>query len=434
MNKLQNLFIGKYLAAQTDPFERAKIILSFRFSLIYLLLSLPPICFTFIFQRMDLLFLQCALLVLDIFSLVSISKVRSYRLGSVFLAVSCMGSAVGYSLLSSANTSLILFIWPIIAAVFLNFTMGNIWALWHICGFAVAVIAISCMRVFGIMPIDPVADIRINYSTGFIIVIACIILYQLLVQFNLTRNAAIQAQIASGEDRDNIIHLVAHDLRNSFTAIIAGTDLLQNALSGKGNTDYTTLLDVISRASNGALALIQNLLDAASIKKTGIPLDKKNTDLRALIKEIVEQYGPVAENKKIALAFEPNCRNCSAFIDPERIKRVISNLISNAIKFTLPGGAVRLSLFETAGHLQVVVKDSGIGIPKSLQSELFNQYTPACRKGTNGERSTGLGMYITKTLLDLHGAPIHLSSEENKGTTISFDLPAAVEVGAGVSG
>jgi two-component system sensor histidine kinase VicK len=108
------------------------------------------------------------------------------------------------------------------------------------------------------------------------------------------------------------------------------------------------------------------------------------------------------------------------------IKRVFGNLLSNAIKFTRPGGFIEVSVKTVAEKVVVSFRDNGIGIPETLIGKIFNKYTTAGRKGTEGESSTGLGMHIVKTLLDLHKAQIKVESKEMVGTTFVIEFSRVV--------
>ena len=105
------------------------------------------------------------------------------------------------------------------------------------------------------------------------------------------------------------------------------------------------------------------------------------------------------------------------------MKRVFGNLISNAIKFTNPGGNIVIDLNAESNRIFITVKDNGIGIPDQMKKDLFLKYSKAGRRGTGGERSIGLGMYIIKSILDVHHAKISVVSEEHKGSVFVVELP-----------
>ncbi len=110
-------------------------------------------------------------------------------------------------------------------------------------------------------------------------------------------------------------------------------------------------------------------------------------------------------------------------INGEKLARVIDNLLSNAIKFTGEGGQVRVSLQEEARKVILQVQDNGVGIPESLQGSVFEKFTKASRRGTGGESTTGLGLFIVKQVVGLHGGRVWLESTQHESTTFLVELP-----------
>jgi two-component system sensor histidine kinase VicK len=129
-----------------------------------------------------------------------------------------------------------------------------------------------------------------------------------------------------------------------------------------------------------------------------------------------------AEKKEIILTFHYPQQPVYAHIDQEKFARVLENLLSNAIKFTNPGGEVTLSLKNARQRVLLQVKDTGIGIPQAWQESIFNKFTNLNRQGTEGEVSTGLGLYIVKQIVEMHHGKIWVESEENAGTCFFIEL------------
>ncbi len=102
--------------------------------------------------------------------------------------------------------------------------------------------------------------------------------------------------------------------------------------------------------------------------------------------------------------------------------RVVENLLSNAVKFTDPGGQITISLKQEGRRVMLQISDTGIGIPAHLQPTLFNMFTKAGREGTQGETTTGLGLYIVKQIVEMHGGTIRVVSQENVGTSFFIHL------------
>jgi len=160
-----------------------------------------------------------------------------------------------------------------------------------------------------------------------------------------------------------------------------------------------------------------------SYQLENLRLHLETVNLHELLHNLVEQYKPAASNKNIMLSFSSSVSFIEVSLDPEKIKRAIGNLITNGLKFTHPGGFVQVEMMVQDDLVQLRVVDNGIGIPPEMLEKLFLKYTKAGRKGTRGERTTGLGMYITKNILESHRASIQVRSKVNKGTEFEIQIP-----------
>ena len=215
--------------------------------------------------------------------------------------------------------------------------------------------------------------------------------------------------------------IVAHDLRNPITAIIGLTDLL-HATTDQGNQ----YIDLINRSCNNALSIIIDLLDLTELGNDAFKLVTITTEINALINDILLIENHNATSKNITIKFDSNRQDIFANINHDKFSRVISNLISNAVKFSNNNSAIHIKTSYNYGIVLITVTDNGIGIPKNMQEVIFDKFTKAGRKGTAGEKSFGLGMSIVKQIVELHGGQIWLESEENKGTTVYIEFKSAI--------
>ncbi len=223
------------------------------------------------------------------------------------------------------------------------------------------------------------------------------------------------------DTKDNILGIVAHDLRNPITAILGLTDLLK--VSPDDGSQY---IDLINRSCNNALSIIVDLLDITELGNDTYKLDTETIELNALIKDILVMENHNAINKNIAINFASNREDIFVRVNNDKFSRVVSNLISNAVKFSHNNSAIQINTKHAHGIVLIAFSDNGIGIPKSLQEVIFDKFTKAGRKGTAGEKSFGLGMSIVKQIVELHGGNIWLESEENKGTTVYVELKSVI--------
>ncbi len=220
--------------------------------------------------------------------------------------------------------------------------------------------------------------------------------------------------------KDNILGIVAHDLRNPITAILGLADLMKNDTI---NSDK--YFELIDKSCKSALTIITELLDLSELDKSDFTLQKKKIELVEFLSEIIQSNNVLANDKELEIEFSSNIQDVIIELNDEKFSRVINNLLVNAIKFSHRKDKISVILDCVFDRSCVIIKvqDHGIGIPVSLQSIIFDKFTKASRKGTEGEKSLGLGMSIVKKIVELHSGKIWLESIENKGTSIFIELP-----------
>lgn len=222
------------------------------------------------------------------------------------------------------------------------------------------------------------------------------------------------------QSKDNILGIVAHDLRNPITAILGLADLIKN--DPKNSEKYFELID---RSCKSALTIITELLDISELDKSDFTLQKEKIELVEFLKGIIQSNTILANDKELEIDFISNVSNILVEINEAKFSRVINNLLVNAIKFSHRKEKILVSLDLHPDQSSVIIKvqDRGIGVPDSLKSIIFEKFTKASRKGTEGENSLGLGMSIVKKIVELHCGKIWLESKENEGSTVFIELP-----------
>ncbi len=223
----------------------------------------------------------------------------------------------------------------------------------------------------------------------------------------------------SKEEKDRILNVVAHDLRSPLNGISGISKMM---LSDDNLIDSSKeLLKLIEQSAESTLRLISDLME------TNITLlDHYNfqlIDLNKLVNQSLQILVFTAKEKSIILEINITKQNILINADKDKIDRVISNLISNAIKFSKYESIIHVTLNQKEEFAELIVKDNGIGIPYKLQSKVFDLFTTAKRKGTAGEKSFGLGLAICKKIIELHGGQIKLESQEGIGSTFIVKLP-----------
>jgi signal transduction histidine kinase len=186
-------------------------------------------------------------------------------------------------------------------------------------------------------------------------------------------------------------------------------------------------LQIISEESDRLNALINNLLDASRIQAGAFKLEKGDVTLPKLAERVVESFRVQTQNHRFVLDFPPDFPCLPG--DEERLRQVLDNLVSNAIKYSPSGGEIRVGGWSDGAYATVYVADQGIGIPAGEQGKLFQRFyrvDSSLRRSTQG---AGLGLYLCKSIVEAHGGRIWLRSEPGKGTTVFVALP--IEDGSG---
>jgi two-component system sensor histidine kinase VicK len=219
-------------------------------------------------------------------------------------------------------------------------------------------------------------------------------------------------------EKDRILRTVAHDLRNPLGGIAA---LSAAMIEDNYTPDQQEMLNLIKETSYNSLELINEILEAAN--SATAPLKKEWVDINALTASSVEllRFKAADKHQSINLNLPPN--PAQVFISREKIWRVISNLVTNAIKFSHDGSIITVGVENYEDGVKIIVKDSGIGIPDKLKQQVFNMFTDAKRVGTAGEKSFGLGLSICQQIVEKHHGRIWLESTVGEGTTFYVFLP-----------
>src|SRR5436305_8839653 len=179
---------------------------------------------------------------------------------------------------------------------------------------------------------------------------------------------------------------------------------------------------MMERNTQNLIELVNDLLDASKLESGAIRLEAASIDIRGVLEELRESMETLAKEKGIELIETMPADLPMVEADRPKLRRILLNLLSNAVKFTKKGGRVEVCARSLDGRVQVSVSDTGVGIAPEDVDRLFDKYEQARSRATRGEKGTGLGLYITKQLVELHGSRIKVESEVGKGSTFSFTL------------
>ncbi len=224
--------------------------------------------------------------------------------------------------------------------------------------------------------------------------------------------------------KENIYSIIAHDLRSPFSTILGYCELLSQSIRRKELEKSLQYCRIIHDAADQTMDFLVKLLDWGRAQAGEISFNPENFRVEILIKEIVLFANIQAESKQISvkIALEPDL---TVFADKNMIRTILVNLVSNAIKFSKPGGQVFISCRKVKDGIEFLVADKGLGIEPDKVMKLFNSDTPFTTKGTSLEQGTGLGLMLCKKFVDLHEGKIGVKSEPGKGSRFFLRIPNA---------
>lgn len=228
------------------------------------------------------------------------------------------------------------------------------------------------------------------------------------------------------ELKNHFLGMAAHDLRNPLSAIMGYSEFMATNPTNFRNPDYIPLINDIRYLSQFMLSMINDLLDISVIEAGKLSLKLENNDFSGLLHKTVRINQVFAEKQQIRLLVEDALPLGEIPYDPPRIKQVLNNLISNALKFSTEGSQVVVRAECRDGQLQVDVIDRGPGIDRDDLPKLFQPFPEVTTTSTSQERRTGLGLAISKKIITAHNGKIWAESEAGKGSTFSFLLPGFV--------
>lgn len=223
--------------------------------------------------------------------------------------------------------------------------------------------------------------------------------------------------------KTEFVSISAHQLRTPLSAIKWSLRMILDGDMGPLSKEQKEFLEKTYRSNERMINLVNDLLDVTRIEEGRFLYNPVLVDIGDLVSSVVKNYKDMAKRKKVKLIFEKPKNLPQVKVDVEKMKLAITNLIDNALRYTPAGGQVKVATKKKEKELEISVSDTGIGIPKEQQKRIFSRFfrgTNAIRTQTEG---TGLGLFITKNIIEAHGGKIWFKSEENKGTIFYFTIP-----------
>ena len=222
--------------------------------------------------------------------------------------------------------------------------------------------------------------------------------------------------------RGDLLALASHQLRTPLSGTKWLIETLQSGLKGALNRDQKEYLDEIYKINQRMTSLVVDMLGVLRMEGGAIQINRSSVSTTTILDTLLETFTPVAKSKKLTLRIERDSEH-TVETDPLLLRNIIESLVSNAMTYSNEGGEVVISLQESAGEMVFAVKDSGIGIPKEEQGQLFERFYRASNAKTFNTIGTGLGLYIATTLAKKIGARLSFESEKDKGSTFFVHIP-----------
>lgn len=228
---------------------------------------------------------------------------------------------------------------------------------------------------------------------------------------------------ASEKMKEEFISTVSHELRTPLTSIRGSIGLLAGGLAGEFNEKAQQLLNMAQNNTERLLLLINDILDISKLEAGKMDFNFKEMEIQPFLEQAIANNQGYAQQHGVSYVLESDVQDARVMADEHRLMQVMSNLMSNAAKFAPDGDKVVVSAVHHHHMIRISVTDHGAGIPKGLEPKIFEKFTQADSSDTRQVGGTGLGLNITKAMVEKHNGRIAFVSEVGVGTTFYFDIP-----------
>lgn len=226
----------------------------------------------------------------------------------------------------------------------------------------------------------------------------------------------------ANKTKDRLFSIIAHDLRSPFQGLLGYAELLNSSYDNFDETEYRTIIKSVNNSLKSLYGLIENLLYWSRLQTEGFVFDPIDLNIYEIINSVIQQLKLNIEAKELTVINLVD-EKLIVFADQNMISTIFQNIISNAIKFSFRDSKIEISSVVGEKYIELSVIDNGVGISAENQKKLFFIGESLTSLGTENEKGTGLGLVISKEMIELHGGKIRIESEENKGSKFTIFIP-----------
>jgi len=244
--------------------------------------------------------------------------------------------------------------------------------------------------------------------------------------FNEIQEKSAQLEVANRHKTEFLANM-SHELRTPLNAIIGFSEVLLQRMFGELNAQQADYLEDIMSSGRHLLTLINDILDLSKIEAGRMELELASFSLVAALNNAVTLVRERAQSHGIRLELDVAPQLDTVIADERKLKQVVVNLLANAVKFTPDGGTITLRAVRENGHVRLAVHDTGIGIAPEDQARIFEEFQQATHLTEKSREGTGLGLALSKRMVELHGGTISVDSAPGKGSTFTVALPLLKE-------
>lgn len=223
--------------------------------------------------------------------------------------------------------------------------------------------------------------------------------------------------------KDKFFSIIAHDLKGAFGGLLGFSDLLATSVDDFSPDQISEIGQSLNDSIKNTFKFLENLLDWARLQKGIMEYEPMQLDLYEIAEASIKLLDDTARYKELTLVNEVEPHTYFIYGDHNIINTVVRNLISNALKFTRPGGSITVSARDQSSFIAISVTDTGVGMEPEILGNLFKIDAKVKRVGTANERGTGLGLLLCKEMVEKHNGRIWATSEEGQGSTFTFTIP-----------